>query len=240
MKLKSPLATIAALLVATSTYAAQTNWEATSGALPTEPFQLLNTSNVEAPFLANGALTLANNVNDENMIYLMSGNDFLFPDQLEINFTMKFGSGSSQYSYRTPAAVVFTTAAGVGNSLWIGADRLFLMLGGTTVGQSTTTVDTNDVFHEYRIVVSGKAAGSGISVFQDGVLTLTGNSVIDLSNNGSAQRVAFGEVSNYAAGSSQWRSFGANVSAVPEPATYLLALVGCFAYSFRRHLPTAH
>lgn len=240
MKLTSTLATIAALLAATSTFAAETTWEAASGALPNVPFQLINTSNVEAPFLDNGAMTLANNVNNENMIYLMSGNDFLFPDQLEINFTMKFGFGTSQYSYRTPAAVVFTTAPGVGNSLWVGADRLFLMLAGTAVGQSTAAVDTNDAFHTYRIVVFGKAAGSAISVFQDGVLALTGNSVIDTNNNGNTQRVAFGEVSDFAVGSSQWRSFGANVSAVPEPSTYLLTLVGCLAYFFRRHRPKSH
>jgi hypothetical protein len=77
-------------------------------------------------------------------------------------------------------------------------------------------VDTDDAFHTYRLEID--AAGD-ISVFYDGVLTLSGSSFTSASANGSAPRVGSGMSSSFSHGTAEW-AFVEHDAGVGEPGTF--------------------
>lgn len=175
---------------------------------------------------------MSGNLIAETMYYIVSGGSIDLPEQLVVNFRMRFVSGNTSEPDRAPAAVAITTANGVGISLWIDRDEAFLLSGLHTVGDRSTNIDTDAAFHDYRMVVDGRTAGSAVSVWQDGVPILSGQTFSSTAANGTVPRVLFGEFSIQAAGVSEWQSFSA--SAVPELGGGVLAGIGVLALSLRR------
>ncbi len=203
-------------------------WDAASGLLPDQvspPFTLVDTASPEDPVLAGGVLTLSGNLVAETMYYRVTGNDIGLPDRLQIDFRMHYVSGNRTTSVVAPAAVAFTQQGNVGNVLWIGKDEAFLWKGLNTIGARTTSIDTDGAFHDYRVLVDGKATGSAITVWQDGTPILSGATFANSDANSDLPRVAFGEFSIRAAGVSEWQSFSA-AAPVPEPAAAWLLVGG--------------
>lgn len=213
----------------------QYTWSASSGLLPNQVdarMTLNDTANPENPVLENGILALATSANEELLGYVQSGNDIDIPDQLKIEFDLRVGAGSiaststGTVSPRTWASVVFLTATGTGNAAFFSQDKIFVLAQGDRLGVSTTAFDTNDAFHSYKILVSGKSAGSVISIFQDNSLVLTSSVFSGDPFGGGSPRIVWGDQTFAAQGLSEWKSFVHNASAVPEPAVLLTMLLG--------------
>ncbi len=219
------------------------SWNAASGLFPNQvdpTMVLTDTATPEDPSLSGGVLTLSTSANAELMNYQQTGPAIAMPAILQIDANLRWVSGNSfagPTSPRTPVNIFFTTSAGVGNTLFIGEDRLFL-LGAPDVMGPSVVVDT-EAFHDYRITVNGTAAGSAIQVLQDNIPVLSGT----IFNGGvtlfGAERVGFGDGTTLAQGVSEFKSFSHNAAAVPEPscALALCALaMGLATRSRRRHL----
>jgi hypothetical protein len=99
--------------------------------------------------------------------------------------------------------------------LQFGVDDVFL-LSSCTVRGATAPVDTNDSFHTYRIEVTAGA----ITVYQDAVQILTGNTFDSVSCNGNEDRVIFGPFSSRSHGVSEWQTFEHNASPPIVTATW--------------------
>lgn len=212
------LLAIASFALANPLHAATYLWDASSGLFPNQvspPMTLNDMSEPENPQLAAGVLTIANDFFSETMAYYMGGIDIQMPSHLTIATQMRFVSGSASDGTRSAAEIRFQTAPGVGNSLFIEADSIFLLSGINTRGPSVGMgIDTNESFHTYRIEVSGTGSGSSIQVFQDGILRLTGNTFS--SANYGNPLVLFGDATGIASGISEWTSFSHNAAA-PKP-----------------------
>jgi hypothetical protein len=162
------------------------------------------------------------------MYYQAWGDDLAVPDHITITSEVRVVSSTSFInSARSGAAIILTTAAGIGNILWLGNGEIFLLSGGLVRG-ATAAVNTVN-FHLYRIEVSGVSSGSAIEVYQDNVLKLTGSLFTSPGTFGSVPRVGFGEVSTIASGTSEWKSFTHNLSAIPEPLTSFPLPVVCLS-----------
>ncbi|MBL8379692.1 MAG: PEP-CTERM sorting domain-containing protein [Burkholderiales bacterium] len=203
-------------------------WTAASGLLPDQVdarMALTDTATPEAPVLSGGVLTIATSSNPEFLFYSQGGTDLVVPATLTIEATMRLGAGSSSQTGTTAprsyASIVFLTATSVGNALFFGPDRLFLLTGPDNLGPEVI-VDTDDAFHDYVIRVSG----STIDVYQDSILVLSGSQFTGGIFSGVDARIAFGDGTLAAQGTSLWTRFAHNASAsqVPEPATLFLAL----------------
>jgi hypothetical protein len=99
----------------------------------------------------------------------------------------------------------------VGALFFVDADEIFLTSAGDVKGP-TAVVDTNDAAHTYRIVVGGTAAGSPVTVFYDGVSTLTGVTYSEPTSLGPVERVFWGEGSTFAFGTLEWEYFRHNAA----------------------------
>ena len=141
--------------------------------------------------LLSNLLTLSTSADAENMRYLQTAPEITMPTQFILEARMRFVSGSSSLPNRAPANVIVTTAANVGTTLHIGLDEIFLTANGDVKGPSAA-VQTDDALHTYRIVIDGTATGSPVTVFRDGVLTLTGATFTDPAANGPVERVRLG------------------------------------------------
>jgi hypothetical protein len=207
------------------------HWEASSGLTPDQVgYNLFNTSVPETPVLSPTKLTLANDALSETMFYTMAGPELLLAETTEISFRMRYVSGSGPYPGRAPAAVFATTAPGIGASLYIGSDEIFLNSGSIySRGPQNTSVDTDSSFHDYLLRIEGDTSGSPVSVFQDGNLVLTGALIASTSDNGLDQRIGFGELSIWALGTSEWESFSHNAVLIPEPTALCLLSLGSLA-----------
>jgi len=236
-------ALFAAALLPLAAHAGTYSWHAGSGLTPDQAdarMALNDTAPGSDPLLAGGLLTLATQAQPELMLYMQSGAAIDMPAQLVIEAQMRLGPGSSTNpgpgSPRSHAGIFFNVADSVGNALFFGHDRLFLLAGDDVLG-SSAVLDTDDGFHDYRIEVAGTGAGAAISVFQDGLLVLSGSTFAG-NPIATVARVGFGDGTLAAQGSSQWRHFSHNASAsvVPEPASALLALagLGLLALNLRR------
>lgn len=234
-KLQQSIA-VAILLTATviqTTNAAEISWDASSDLTPDQAgFTLYNASSPETPVLNDSVLTISNNSNSERMYY---GNkepstELEFPDVFEASFRMKYVSGSSSHTGRAPAGVFVTTAPLTGSILYIENDTIFLSESMTSRGPSAT-VDTNDAFHDYLLRIHNTT----VTVYQDGNLVLSGNTIVSAGENGPTARVLFGEVSELSTGTSEWMSFSHN-AAIPEPMTAAMFFLLVPAMIFRRNL----
>jgi len=199
--------------------AAVISWDASSGLTPDQVgFELINSSIPENPILDGSTLTIANDSSPEKMYYVTSepAVSLLFPSVFEAFFRMKYVSSTSNWSGRRAAGVFVTVNANTGCNFYIGNDSIFLS-NLVTQGPSAI-VDTNDEFHDYLLRVEGSA----VSVFQDGSLVLSGSTLVSADEYGPSPRVAFGDITTLAFGTSEWQSFSHNAMAIPEPSSILL------------------
>lgn len=219
--------TIAAAFFAapTSIFAESFTWNATSGLLPNQlspGMAFENTSIPETPSLANEVLTISNDQSNELLYYYLDLPTEQAPPQLKITSTMKVVAAPGG-SARRASAIYFSGSPNVGNSLYIGTNEIFLLAADLSRGPEAI-VDTTSSFHVYQIELSGTEAGSSVSVFQDGILKLTGTLFTNPTTFGSEPRIGFGDVTNLAAGTSEWKTFSYTTNPVTGPATTEIAL----------------
>lgn len=210
------------------------SWNASSGLTPDQIGYTLNdTSAPEDPVLAGGVLSLISDDPLESMWYVMTEPDLDLQPVVEINFRMRYVSGTNTVNFRTPAGIFVTTAPGIGSILQIGDDEVFFLSGHTTRGPANTSIDTN-AFHDYRMVINGTASGSGVDLYQDSLLVLSGASYTTAVSHGTVGRIGFGDGTSNEAGSTEWTSFSHNASAVPEPSALAALLLVVCGLSCRR------
>lgn len=192
-------------------------WNASSGLLPDAVcpgWVLTDTASPEEPTISNGRLLITTSANGENIFYEQSGSDISVPGLMIIEARLRFVSGTTSHVARTPAVVRFTVAPTVGNALFIGVDEVFLLAADLVRGASAA-VDTDDVFHTYRLEVN--TSTGAIDVFYDGTFLLSGTTFSDVNSNGSVASVLFGEGSSLATGTTEWEFVRHNASAVTCP-----------------------
>jgi hypothetical protein len=211
-------------------------WDGSSGLLPSQldpPWTLTDTASPENPVLSGGVLTISTSAIAENMSYLQSGGLVDTSGDFYMEARVRRVSGTSTSSNRAPIAIGWTTTPNTGNYLFIGSDEIFLNAPGDVKG-AAVSVDTDNVFHTYRIEVS---TGGAFKVFYDSVQVLTGVSHVDAGVFGPTPRIFWGEASLLATGTSEWTRFEHNALSVPEPASIFLAASGAMligAYRSRR------
>ena len=159
----------------------------------------------------------------------MSGAQLNIPSQTVVDFEMAYISGFCNQVFREVGLVLVTVAPDVSAALFVGNDEVFFLDGPLSRGPENTSVDT-DAFHDSSLVVNGTTLGSPISLFQDGNLVLTGTTY---SSGATTETILFGDGTTNAQGETQWRSFIHNASAIPEPSSSLLFLVGVGAISLQ-------
>lgn len=211
-------------------------WQASSGLLPDQiapPYTLQNSANPETPNLAGSVLTISTNSDLENMTYIQSGALIDMPTSFFVEVRVRFVSGSTSASNREPISIGFTTLPSIGQGLFIGPDLIFIINGSPLDNPrgASAVVDTDDVFHTYRMEADGISAGSAVRVFYDGALTLTGTTYEHPTDHGDTPRVYWGEGSSLANGTSEWQSaehnaLAAVAVAAPEPTTCALLATG--------------
>ena len=186
-------------------------WDGGSGLLPDQfsaDWLVTDTATPEDPSLAGGILTLATDVNLENIAYTQLDSTLVIPNQLEVEFEVKYISGTTSVGYRAPIFLSITTDDNAGISLFIADDNIFLTSAENTVGESAI-VDTNDDFHIYKLLCLGTSAGSTVLLYHDDVLTLSGT----LFTQAASARIAWGEGSTLASGVSEWKRVTHNAAA---------------------------
>ena len=165
--------------------------------------------------MASGVLTIRSEKDVADYVYFRQLEpNILMPSNLWIEARARYVSGTDLIAGRTPMCILFTTEPTVGNSVYIGEDRLSTMTALWTEG-AAANVDTDDAFHTYRIEVDGIIAGSPFRVYYDGAVTLTGTTFSDLTANGDVRRVVWGDGTKYEGGVSEWQYVAHNASALP-------------------------
>jgi hypothetical protein len=199
--------------------AATNRWDGASGLRPDQMlyrWPLSRSGSPPLPVLSGGTLTFfSTNASSDNEFYLQSGDMLAMPSRLVIEARMRFVSQSTTRPDRTPACIGFATLSGIGNSLWIGPDQIFLLKAPDATGGTNAVVDTDGGFHTYRIEVEGLLPGSAVKVYYDGTLTLVGTTYDSITYNGSDARVFWGDGTSYASGVAEWRYVWHNAAAVP-------------------------
>lgn len=194
-------------------------WEGASAQLPTEicpPWSLHLVTNGETPILVGDSLEITTSNDAEEMAFSQSnGADSLLeiPDTFVIEFRMRYVSRGSPETVRTGASIYAVNAYQTGTSFYVGEDEIFILASGIVRGASAT-VQTDDVFHTYRIEVT---LGGQVSVYYDGVLTLTGSTFTDGAHFGNyTGAVSWGDLSSEAAAQSRWLYVRHNAYAFPQ------------------------
>lgn len=138
------------------------------------------------------------------------------PSDLTIEFKARFGSRVGNSTAISPMSVYFGLGSGIGSVLYLGLDDVWLA-GGNNIRGAGTGVDTDDIFHTYRIQLSGSTPGSAINVFYDNGVTplFTGSLLLDSELNGNVERIGFGDHSWDDSGVSKWDYLWHNASRIP-------------------------
>lgn len=225
-------------ILATHTQAAVTSWSAASGLLPDElnsPWEFFETADTEEPTLTSSFVTLSTDDGNELMVYIQRGPEITMPPTLVIEAELRFVSGTGENTAVSPVAIGFISMPSIGNSLFIEKDTIFLQSAHATRGPEVS-IDTDDAFHTYKIVLDGRESGSSIQVYQDDLLVLTGASFTEVTATPGPPTVFFGHGFRSVDGSvSEWRSLSHNAAtAIPEPSTSLLSVFGITAFLLRR------
>jgi hypothetical protein len=198
------------------------DWEASSGKLPTQiaPPYGLDTAGTFSTILNPGFLSVSTTGDSSLAFYAQYGPTVDTSGSFYVQAGVKIVSDSSSFDAREAAAIFITTAPGVGNVLYIGDGRVFLLASGNVRGD-TALVPTTDGFHNYELDV---AANGALTVFYDGTEILTGQTFSSESNNGDQERVGWGDLSVFASGTSDWSyvRHDALAASVPEPSTLIL------------------
>ncbi len=183
-------------------------WYASTGMYPDEVcWELLDTAEPETPQLAGNILTLGTDANEELLCYRVTETNLSIPDPLIIEGRMRWVTGGHEAGQgRRGAAFLFRFGFRL-NALFISQDQVHL-LSDVGVQGPTAFVDTDDVFHTYRIEVTGE---SSIEVFQDGIPILSGSTYILVA----PPVIAFGDITEHAFGTSEWTYVAHNAGAEP-------------------------
>jgi len=199
-------ATALATLLGTGLAQTVVTYDASSGTFPESPcWKLVDTASPENPVVQGGSLVLATSAASENMHYLWESSLF-FPSTFVFEARLKLVSGSSSTTARAPMVLGFTLSPGVGNSLFVDHDQIFVLASNSVKGDSAV-VDTDGAFHTYRIEVTGTTAGSLLEVYYDAETTPRIQDVLiqDAALNGANPRLFFGEGSVLAFGTGEWQ-----------------------------------
>lgn len=223
------------LVVPSAVCAATFVWQASSGLTPdavTDGLTLFDSASPENPLISGGKLTLSTSTGAEDMYYLHQGSMMSISDLPQIDFRMKYVSGSFSGA-RAPAMIAFGVGAGVGAQVLLKQDLVQTSdANGSTIVQSAS-VDTDDAFHDYRISLSGTSDGSAFTVYQDNVALFSDVLGTRVASFGTTPNVAFGDMSSVAFGVSEWESFSHNML-VPEPSRMVLIAAGLVGLTMRR------
>ena len=168
------------------------------------------------------------------MTYRMEENQLEFASLTQIDFRMRFVTGSENFDQRGGALVSVYVDDDIFTNLWFRSDEVFTTTGSDVRDTSNMTIDTDDVFHNYQLIINGTNPGDTVQLFQDGSLVLTSQlftaGLVGLQG---ASRIAFGEGTGAETGTTDWQSFSHN-AAVPEPSSTLLLGLSCAGLAFRR------
>lgn len=142
-------------------------------------WKLVNECDTEQPIIESDTLTgsdeliLGNSTQAELLYYYQDGSTISFADSLVIEFEMKYIDGyvgigdSAMYGVFNAG---YHDDFGYGTVFWVKQDSIFLWAETDIVGD-LAEVDTDDDFHNYRIIVSDSG---DVSVYYDDALLLTG------------------------------------------------------------------
>ena len=224
------LAVAAACCATTAARAAIWDWQAASGARPDALGGIarvatgIDSSDALAP---GGPLRLHTGDSEEWMFYMAIGRQLDMPEQLDLSFTARLVDMHGTSPLRSPLAVVANLVGGRGVTILITDGAVGLLRHDDQAFSSRFVLDTT-VFHDYRLVVSGPQNGAPIDLYVDGVKRLRDNVSQGVLYTPHA-RIAFGDSSFVAGGSSEWLRFSHNAAAVPEPGAWALLLAGLAA-----------
>jgi hypothetical protein len=201
------------------------SWDGSGGLLPdqsTPVWILFDDATPEDPVLSAGVLSLSTDVESENVYYTQSGAEISINDPVVVEFRARVTASSASVPSKAAVSVALTVSSDFGNSLQIGVDEIFVLIGNNMKGPSAV-VDTNGAFHTYRI--EADLAGN-FDVYYDDVLTLSGDSFTSAATNGPTPRVLWGLVSSFSTGTAEFESFAHNAGppAVPALGTPGLAI----------------
>lgn len=169
------------------------------------PWTLLDTADPEAPVLAAGVLTLADDVDAEVLAYAHGPDVLAMPEELVIEAQVRYGSGSAQGDSRSGAYVGFTLDDDRKNSLYIDDGVVFILTAENTRGPSYSG-PTTDAQHRYRI--EANTTTGAIEVFRDDVSIIVGTTFA--SPYPVDEGISWGEGSIVARGTADWTTVSHN------------------------------
>jgi hypothetical protein len=170
-----------------------------------------------APFFTgDGSLLMQTTTFDQDCAYEQSGPEITMPDGiLVIEFEMRIVHGDGRSRLAAPT-ILFETSPFTGGAVCFGFG-IYTMVSATVKGPREFP-GGSELFHKFRIEVSGLIAGSQIRVFQDGFLVTTGSTFTDSSETAGLSlfngypRIVWGDASNQTYGGGNWRSFSHNAA----------------------------
>jgi len=190
-------------------------WEGSSGDFPWDICPIWDTlyDNTTGPPVFEGdTLVLTTSDYLEYFILFNYYTYLSIPDTLVIEAGMKHVSGVASDSINTlMESVFFTVEQDRGNALFIGKDRILLWADSGVVGEDAY-VDTDDEFHDYRIVVYNR---DSIVVYYDDSLVLSG-AIIDDAVWTTTPEIYWGQTVLNSYGESKWLYFKHNAYAFDQ------------------------
>jgi len=211
------------------------NWTASSGLRPdqaTTNWTYYGNSPSVTPVFWSNYMVLSTSPNTEVSFFESGPASIDIPTDLTIEFKARFGSRKGNSTAVSPMSVYFGLGGGLGSVLYLGLDDVWLA-GGNNIRGVGASVDTDDLFHTYRLQLSGSTVGSAINVFYDNSINplFTGSLLLDSALNGNVERIGFGDHSWADSGVSKWDYLWHNAScvpinSVPEPTSAALLIAG--------------
>lgn len=233
-------AVVSALALVGSAQAAQWNWNASSGKLPSQAGAIARvaTGSASDTLLPGGPLRLNSGEDAEWMYYMSIGNQLDMPDQLDMSFTARYVEGHSASPWRSPLMVAANLVGGRGVTIVISDTAVSILRYDDAGFSSSYALDTLQ-YHDYRLAISGPENGAPVDLYVDGVKRLRDN-VSQGSLYTPHARIFFGDGTWGASGSSEWLSFSHNAAVVPEPGTWALMLCGLGLLAGSRRVGRSH
>lgn len=151
------------------------------------------------------------------------------PTNLTIEFRTRVWRRNEFLDTVSPAAVYFGLGGGLGGVFYLGKDEMWFGGANHTRSVGVTGVDTDNVFHTYRL----ELAGSAVNIFYDDDVNplLTSSVFYDPAQNGTEAHIGFGDITKEDSGTSKWAYLWHNagiipIESVPEPTTAALLIAG--------------
>jgi MYXO-CTERM domain-containing protein len=212
--------------------AALVTWDGASGTMPdaaVPQWDLVDSASPEDPALSAGVLTIGGTAIAEQMYYTMDGANADFSGQtsywLEARLLVNTQSLTAGW-WRAPVTMGIGFAGGGLAIFELRRDYVYLRDGDNSRADFRSDLDTDDLFHTWRMEVLGSTVGSTVKVYQDGNLVLSDSSVY---NFGSGDRVFWGDASIIAGGRSEWTYVSTNLAAVGATGTTPVSAPGSLA-----------